>query len=527
MKKARRPKVLVIALAEATLDLIVPWARAGVLPTFKWLMEEGSWGPLRSRLPLIVPQLWGTIVTGQNPGRHGALGFWQRGSDGRFHPANGSHLKAKTIWRWLSERGLRCGIVNVPFTYPPQPLNGFMISGEDAPGAHRSIAWPQGLYDELVRTFGRYRLKDIFPGGRKKEDYLTLFDEDIAKQTEVLRYLTSRKPWDFLLVFSHASAIAQHYFWSDMESNDPDNPYRDLIKTAYRGLDRQIGMLIQAAGSDAQVFVISECGAGRLQSGVQVNTWLAQEGFLTRNSQPKQAEGVARSRGRQSRRLVAIARTRLQGLLPKSLHFWVNRYAGGVKEWIQSYLNESDINWAQTRVFSRGKEGEVYVNLKGRDPHGIVEPGAEYEALRDSVIDRLSRLIDPATGRRAVDRVFRREELYEGPYTPATPDLIIAWRDTAYQPTESDRDRDAVFVDRWREYMDWPTTGSHRVDGIFFAAGAGIRRNKRIEGAGIVDLMPTWLSALGQPSPEKLEGSVLDDLFDEAAEPAAQPAGFA
>ncbi len=526
MKTTERPKVLVIALAEATLDLIVPWARAGVLPTFKKLMDEGSWGPLRSRLPLIVPQLWGTIATGQNPGQHGALGFWQRGADGRFRPADGSRLQAKTIWQWLSERGLRCGIVNVPFTYPPQPLdNGFMISGEDAPGAHRSIASPSALYDELVQKFGRYRLKDIFPGGRKKEDYLTLIGEDISKQTEVLDYLVSKKPWDFLLVFSHASAIAQHYFWSDMESNDPSNPYSGLIENAYRGLDAQIGRLIDAAGPNTQVFVISECGAGRLQSGVQVNTWLAQEGFLTRKSSPKkQAAKNGKSKGGQSRRLVAMLRTRMQGMLPQSLHFWANKYAGGMKEWIQTYLCDSDIDWAKTRVFSRGKEGEIYVNLKGRDPQGIVEPGVEYEALRDTVIERLSGLIDPATGKQAVDRVYRREELFKGPNVGSTPDLIIAWRDTAYQPTESDRDRDAVFVDRWREYMEWPTTGSHRVDGIFFAKGPGIRRDQQIKGAGIVDLMPTWLSALGQPAPEKLEGRVLADLFEQASERTPQAA---
>jgi predicted AlkP superfamily phosphohydrolase/phosphomutase len=178
-------------------------------------------------------------------------------------------------------------------------------------------------------------------------------------------------------------------------------------------------------------------------------------------------------------------------------------------------------------VYSRGKEGEVYVNLKGRDPEGIVEPGAEYEALRDAIIERLSKLIDPATGKSAVDRVYRREELYEGPNVSSTPDLIIAWRDTAYQPTESDRDRDAVFVERWREYMEWPTTGSHRVDGIFFAAGPGIVPNQQINNAGIADLMPTWLKTLGQPAPETLEGRVLTDLFEGSAERMAEPAKVA
>ncbi len=515
MSSLKQPRVLVIALAEATLDLIVPWANAGKLPTFKRLMEEGTWGRLRSRIPLIVPQLWGTVVTGKNPGKHGGFGFWQRGANGKFQAANGSSLKAKPIWKLLSELGLRCGIVNVPFTYPPQPINGFMISGEDAPGAHRSIAAPSTLYDELVKKFGRYRLKDIFPGGRKKEDYLTLITEDVAKQTEILEHLVSQKPWDFFLAFSHASAIAQHYFWSDMESDDPCNPFQGMMETAYRSLDQMIARLMEAVGPDTMIFVVSECGAGKLQSGVQVNTWLAREGFLVRK-EPQPSSKAGKSRSRQC---IANLRKRFQGALPQSMHFWVNRYAGGVKTWIQSYLAESDIDWAKTRVFSRGKEGELFVNLKGRDPQGIVNPGAEYEALRTRVIERLSQLIDPATGQCAVDRVYRREELYDGPMIESAPDLIIAWRETAYQPTESDRDKDQVFVSRWREYMDWPTTGSHRVDGIFFAAGKGICRGKRIEGAGIADLMPTWLTVMGQPVPGDVEGSVLTALFDKASAP--------
>ena len=511
-----KPRVLVIALAEATLDLIKPWVEAGELPTFKKLMDEGSWGPLRSRMPLITPQMWGTIVTGKNPGEHGAFDFRQRGPDGKFHPVDGSFLKAKPIWKLLSERNLYSGVVNVPFTYPPQAINGFMISGEDAPGAHRSIAAPSSVYDEVVEKFGRYRLKDIFPGGRKKEDYLTLIEEDVTKQTEVLEHLVSQKPWDFFLVFFSATAIAQHYFWSDMESNDARNPFRDVVKTAYRCLDTAVGKLIAAAGPDATVFVISDCGAGKIQSGVQINTWLEQEGFLARKEpKPKAAvsEKQEKPKSGGSRHLIATLRKKVQGVMPQGLYFWVNNTFGGVKDWIQDYLADSDIDWSKTQISSRGKEGDLFVNLKGRDPHGVVNPGAEYEAVRDRLIERLSKLVDPATGLPAVDRVYKREELYQGPMLEWAPDLIIGWRDTLYQPTESDKDKDKIFVARWREYMDWPTTGSHRMDGICFVKGPKVRRGQRIDGMGIADLMPTWLAAANQPVPADVEGRVISNLF--------------
>ena len=134
--------------------------------------------------------------------------------------------------------------------------------------------------------------------------------------------------------------------------------------------------------------------------------------------------------------------------------------------------------------------------------------------MRSSIIERLSELIDPGTGKRAVDRVYRSEELYEGTMLGWAPDLIIAWRETAYEPTEGDRDRESIFVPRWREYMNWPTTGSHRIDGILFAKGPGISEAKRVEDARIIDMVPTWLYSLNQRIPSDLEGKVISGLFE-------------
>ncbi len=220
--RKNKNRLLVIALAEATFDLIIPWMNSGELPTFKKFFDEGSSGILESSVPMITPQMWGSIVTGRNSGQHGLFDFWQSANNGKFKELKGSDIKVKPIWKILSDNGLASGIINVPFTFPPQKINGFMISGEDAPGAHRSISYPTTLYDEIVKKFGRYRLKDIFPGGRKKEDYLTLVEEDVKKQTDVLAYLVENKNWDFFLTYYSATAQAQHYFWKDMLSQDKD-----------------------------------------------------------------------------------------------------------------------------------------------------------------------------------------------------------------------------------------------------------------------------------------------------------------
>lgn len=517
MSNKPKTRILVISLAEATLDLILPWVEAGYLPTFQRLMEEGVYGPLQSKIPFITPQMWGTIFTGTSASQHGAFDFWQRGDNGRFREINGADLKQKPVWDILGEGGLSSGIVNMPFTYPPRCIEGYMIAGEDAPGAHRSIASPPELYDEVTAQFGRYRLKDIFPGGRKKSDYLTLVEEDIVKQTDVLEYLVKHHPTNLFFTLYSATAICQHYFWSDMESQDKDNPYQSLIERAYRTLDASIGRLMLAAGPDAQVYVISECGAGPLQSGVNINAWLEQQGFLAYLRVRRAQSGAVTAR--RTRTMMSVMRKQVQGVLqkqlPQSMYYLVNRYLTSIKAKVQSYVVNSGVNWKQTKAFSRGKEGNIFISLKGRDPHGLVEQH-EYDSLCKEIVAKLYELVDPATGKPAIEKVYRSHELYQGPMQEMAPDITIIWRDGLYCPHEGTRDDTSVFVTRWREYMNWPTTGGHRLAGILFAKGPGIRKGHQIGEASILDLVPTWLQACNQLAPAHLEGRVIPGMFKSA-----------
>jgi len=500
-------RILVIALAEASPVLIQRFVDAGELPNLESLINEGATGELDSVIPAITPQMWGAILTGRSAGHHGLFDFWQRDRHGRFVEKRGNSLGQPAIWDYLSCTGLKSAIINVPFTYPPSNIHGFMISGEDAPGAGRDIASPPGLYDEIVQRFGRYRLKDIFPTGRKKSDYLTLVEEDVRAQTEVWSHLLAENQWEFSLVFYSATAITQHYFWEDFASEDPDNPYRGVIRSAYRALDSAIGRLRSDAGEDCCVYVISECGAGPLRFGVQMNTVLERAGLLQRHG---------RRQGDRKRRLASQLRKTgqhfLQTYLPSSAYRFANSRLGWLKSLMHNYVAASDIDWERTSAFSRGKEGQVFVNLAGRDPKGTVEPGDQYEEVCSAVERAFLELRDPETGEPAVAAVYRARDLYQGPYLEEAPDLVIHWQDLAYQPAETDHGRENIFGQRWREYMDWPTTGSHRRSGVLLAAGPGIARGISIDRAGALDLLPTWLKYLNVQLPPDLEGDPIEEL---------------
>ena len=471
-------------------------------------MARGAWGTLRSQVPIVTPQLCGTLVTGRSPGHHGLMDFWQRGPDGVFRETHGSTLRTPTIWQLLGNRGLSSAVLNLPFTYPPPKLNGFMIAGEDAPGAHPSIAYPPGLLQEVTARFGRYRLKDTFPGGRHKSDYLGLIDADAQAQTDVFAHLLATRSWHFGLVFFSHAAICQHYFWEDMESADPANPYRGLVESAYRALDTAVWRLLEAAGADTNVLVMSDCGAGPLYAGVNLNTLLAREGFLRYR---------ARSAGRRGRGEVTLAERVRRGALARlrktPWYFRANHYLQPVKAWIQAGRDGSGIDWSRTQAHARGQWGHIYINLKGRDPHGIVEP-REYDRVCAEIATRLHATVDPKRDQPAIRKVWRRDELYDGPALTHAPDLIVDWHEAAYMPNDRDRGEAQIFAPRFRQYMSWPTSGSHRVNGLLIAAGPDIEQGVRIDGARIIDIMPTWLALLGQPIPRDLEGSAIHSLFE-------------
>jgi predicted AlkP superfamily phosphohydrolase/phosphomutase len=254
-----RPRILAFAFSEASFELVDRWSASGELPTFKHLRDTGTWGQLTCAAPYITPSMWSTILTGTNAGRHGVYDFWQRGSDGRIREVDRRSIKQPCLWDMLAASGVRSGFFNVPLTYPPPRIPGFVISGQDAPGAHADIAEPRTLYAEIIEHFGRLPFKEIFPGGRRKQDYLELFDQDAGARSAVLEHVIRTRDEPVVLIYNSATAVAQHYFWSDISAAS-DNDYHDIVLRAFQGMDRLMARVIDAAQGEVQVFAFSECG---------------------------------------------------------------------------------------------------------------------------------------------------------------------------------------------------------------------------------------------------------------------------
>ncbi|MCA9870635.1 MAG: alkaline phosphatase family protein [Anaerolineae bacterium] len=521
-------RLLVIGLDGATFDLMQPWAAAGELPNLQRLMNEGSWGPLRSVVHPFTAQAWTSMVTGCQQGKHRVFDFWERDfSTYGFRLLNASHRALPAIWNLLSAAGKDVIIVNLPQTYPPEPVQGVMVSGRDTPGLGAAYTYPPGLKSELDGVSGTPYV--IVPDdwlwmqrGRPDRARAELLRE-IDVRFDAAQQLMDTRPWDLTFFVVSATDGAAHFFW---KYHDPSHPlydpveaerYGDTILEVYRRCDQRIGELLAwlEKTQNCNVLVVSDHGQGQLgPQAIHLNLWLAEQGLLNfhnrasdRSLGERATTLASRAVQRGKRSLYGRIRfqtlTKLRRLWPDSL-----RTRLGAEAFFP------DVDWGQTRAFSEELRGNIWINLKGRDPQGVVEPGAEYEALRDQIIATLPKLADPVTGNRPIRHVWRREELYSGRYLERLPDLVVeADYPDMFKPHGAYHGHAAVRNLSAEEMRQRAITGCHRMNGVFIAWGPDVQPGSLVADAALIDVAPTVLHMLGQPAPQEMDGRVLAEAL--------------
>ncbi len=516
MKTRRR--VLVVGLDGATLDLIEPWANAGILPTFKRLMDEGVWGALRSTLPPITGPAWTSFATGTNPGKHGVYDFLGRQPGTyRLSSFNATRRHGASLWRILSQAGKKVGVLNVPLTYPPEPVDGFVVAGLLTPPDAEDYCYPQEVGRGLREAVPDYVVQ---PGGNfdasgREADLLRVLREMSAMRMGAACHLWEAIDWDFYMVVFMATDTVQHAFWHFMDDTHSRHPadtppeFRYAIRECYRQLDRYLGELLDMVDDGTHVIVVSDHGFGPLEKYIHMNTWLWREGFLHFKSTPITFVKSALFRsGFTPLNLYRLLRhLRQAGTVVKSIRRRRNRARNLLD---RCFLSFDDIDWARTRAYSVGNVGQIFVNLRGREPEGVVEPGRDYDSVLDELEQALHRSRDPWTGQEIVQEVHRREDIYSGPRLEQAPDLFCEPRDWRYAGF-------GLLQFASNDWLEPPfdRTGGHRMEGVLLATGPGMRCGYALEGASIVDLAPTILALLGVPIPSDMDGQVLTGLFSD------------
>jgi predicted AlkP superfamily phosphohydrolase/phosphomutase len=524
-----RPRVLIIGLDAFTPGLVEKWVADSRLPNVANFLRDGAWGAMNSVPNRNSAPAWSTMVTGLNPGKHGIFFFTEDNPDRYDYKfVNGSFRHGRAFWSVLSDEGQRVCVMNVPLSFPAEPVNGAMISGLDTPSAddprfthppelrHRIKEWAGGNYPIYPG------IKNFMMSGQA-DQALDQTHRAIDIRASVARQLMSAEEWDaFMVVFVEADQI-QHFFWRQMEDPSPKDSARErsAIQDIYEHLDRVVGDLVKEAGPDTIVVLVSDHGA-RYDNGLApaLPSWLEQLGLLSYRAQPRKTNArslvissATRTFGELNRRLPSGTKHQLTRLFP-----WLRRR-------LEVMVSFGNIDWARTRAYTDGHRPEIWVNLKGRQPQGCVAP-EEYESVRQEVIDGLTSALCAATGRPLVRQVLRREEAYSGPFTHLSPDLVVEWTEDQGSCLDIRHEDGREYRLKHRHLAEDPTeqliTGQHAQLGIVALRGPGIKRG-HIEDAQIADVAPTILLLRDAPIPSDCDGKVLSSALEPALL-AARPA---
>lgn len=516
--KVPNPKVFVIGLDGATFDLIQPWVEEGYLPTFRQIMEQGTWGRLQSVVPPLTGTAWNSFSTGKNPGKHGIFDFIHRGKNSYYGaPINASMRDADSLWQLLSEAGRRVGVLSVPATYPPEPVNGFMVTGMLTPPDVTDFTYPLSLRQEIQASVPSFTTSPdgvAHPLGREL-GLLDALDSMTDMDMETTHYLLNRFELDFFMTVLKETDVAMHWLWRFMDENHPwyqkeaPDRLRKGLRHCYQRMDSCLAEILKIAGDDTIVIVMSDHGAGPLEQYIHVNSWLLSAGFMQLKSD------VATSAKRLLYQLgftpAALYKLSMAVGRGRQVAGTLRQHKKGVLALLRSiFLSYGDVDWSNTRAYSLGNYGQLYVNLIGREPQGVVKPGTEYDQVVDDLVERLNQLRNPQTGEAIPVDVYRREDIYQGDHLDEGPDVVFLPKDMRYNGF-------GLYQFSSRSWLEpsFDRSGGHRMDGIVMLTGPGISRNNHLEEAALIDLAPTVLAAMNVPVPDDMDGKVLTDAFED------------
>jgi len=502
---------MIIGLDGVPLNIIQRWAAGGYLPTLQRLMAAGTVGQLKSAIPPTSGPSWSSFMTGMNPGKTGIYDFlYRREGTYSFPPVNASQRSGTTMWRYLSDAGYRVGVLNLPMSYPVEKINGFMVSGWMTPYAAADFIHPPELAAELQREVGDYRIypTETFTESRR-ETFLKATYDLLEMRTRTAVHLARTKPWDvFMAVFFDTDRVL-HQLWHYMEPEHPwrtDNEDRDwVVREYFQKVDESIARLLEYADDDTLVIILSDHGMGRANNFIVLNNWLLDASLLRLKKDPwTRFKEFTFRHGFTLRNVHQIAdRLRLARQAEYVAGYFVDHLLK------IAFLSFLDVDWSQSKAYSFGRHlGSIYVNVKGREPQGIVEPGAEYEAVRDEIERLAYDFCDPRTGRKLIGKVIRREDVYSGPHLAQAPDLILRPKEPSdiFFGLADFGHRDTVAT-------VYRYSGMHRDYGMLIMNGPGVQPGHTIEGAVIHDVAPTVLHVMGLPVPANMDGHVLTDAF--------------
>lgn len=508
-------RACIIGLDGATFELLNPLMDSGDLPCLEALRARAAWGPLESTVPPTTPPAWTTCTTGLNAGRHGIFDFTVSPLKNPDRPLISSRdVKGLRLWHAVELNGGRSVVVNVPITYPPAPMNGCMVSGMMTPGFDAPFTWPPVLRDRLKAVCGNYVINIDIPrydtaADSDIERFIRDLRESLERRREAVRHLMQSEPWTFFMVVFITLDRMQHLFAKYLF---PDNPLyssirakrvRPLLIDLFRLVDSVAGEMIDQLRPDDTVFVLSDHGFGVTEGFFNANTWLLKQKLLA----------VHTTHYLKKRFFDACQKTGDAPLIRRTLPPFIQQKIRSAIRNRRSSLHSprldlaSVVDWSRTKVFFSSIPAQgFYIHERSKENPGGTVPSHDIEPLKKHLKTGLLDLRHPGTGRRLTDRVWFREEIFQGPETSFAPHVLFCMQNYAILGRQH-LGAGGFFTDTCHQPI-----GFHRTEGILMVSGPSIQPG-RIR-AKIGDIMPSVLQSMLLPIPSSLDGEMINGLFD-------------
>ena len=538
MMKTTKDKVLIIGVDGGTYRFIKPMIKNGKLPNFKRLMTTGVTSDLISTIPSLTPTAFTTFMTGVNPGQHGIFDF----SGGVHHDyrkrtiLNSTHISVKTMWEIISENNKKVISIGVPFTYPPFPVNGIMVSsGKPNPEGGQDIKiHPPEIGKELFENIGGLQQKHLdrrdktFGKMSDAEFYQDLHNNvyyvfDKARMAAL--YLLKKYEWDIFMVHFNLTDTLQHFFWRFI---DPDHvsydsalagQFGDTISKGYEDVDKFLGEVLDKKDDNTTIIIISDHGFGPVHYLFNMNYWLEGIGLLKRR-----------------KRFMTRYKTRTTTLRRGLTKLGYKNFADRLPLWIAemrlpvvrheidiggayAFRNQAScfadvIDWKHTKAYA--DIHGINLNLRGREPDGIVSTGKEQEKVIQYITEQLFSLKDPANNTPVISEVIKKEDIFHGPRTEEATDIYFFFKEGHYYFPSPDVSGNEIFT---KLNGTIPLSGHHIAHrstqrGIFIAHGPAINNPAGLDEIRMIDMAPTILYLLGLPLPAEMEGNIIKGLID-------------
>jgi predicted AlkP superfamily phosphohydrolase/phosphomutase len=455
------PRVAIIGLDCATPALLFE-KYAGVMPNVRSLLEGSLHGELGSITPPITVPAWACAMTGKTPGQLGIYGFRNR-TDTSYEGlsiATSLAVKEPAVWDLLGEAGKRSLLIGVPPAYPVRPVEGWRVSCFLTPPSADRYTWPEELKAEVEEEVGEY-IFDI-PNFRRQgaEFVLQQCHAMTERRFRLARRLARNKPWDLFMMVEMGLDRLHHVFWHYCDpahpKYEPGNRFESAFEDYYRMLDREIGELLEALPDDGVTILMSDHGARGMTGGVCFNDWLIREGYLT------------------------LAQ-RVEARTP---------------------IDRAPVDWSRTVAWGDGGYyGRLFLNVRGREPQGVVEP-SRYEETRDELARKLEAMDGP-DGTHLSTRVIKPQDVYPD-VRGVAPDLIVYFGDLEWRSVGAvNMQGGEVFT---TENDTGPDGANHDVTGVFVMRGLPEQPTGEAKGLNLVDVGPTLMKLYGLPEPEGVHG---------------------